>query len=262
MSEGDRSRWCDPTGPFRADQIHDGDRYELSNGHAVHCMTTGGRHSRSNFVGSSVLGTDPAVTDVGIDTGIAFNEEKNLRAPDIVVGVDLDESGWIREVPPLVVEYAGVGQDRKELERKISELLEFGTRIIWVVHLVGPLRVDVHEPGVAMRTVPGDGVLTAPGILQNPVPVRALVDRRAAFAATLRNLLEREGYGSVEAIREEGQEQQLVAVRARVVAQIRQRGWELAPNLAQRIAACGDLSVLLDWLTAAVTADSAEAALR
>ncbi len=278
MSEGDPTRWSDPVGPFRADQIHDGDRYELSNGHAIHCMTTGGRHSRASLVGGNVLDSDPAVTGAGADTGIAFNDDKNLRAPDLVVNVDLDVPGWIREAPPLAVEYVSVGQDRDELARKITELLEFGTRMIWVVHLVGPLRVDVHEPNLPVRTVPGDGVLTAPGILQNPVPVRALVDREAAHEATLRNLLARHGYASLDAVREDarekgreqglaqgleqGREQALITARARLHAQLLARGWTLAPSLTDRIAACSDVGRLLDWLTAAVVADSAEAALR
>lgn len=232
MSNDDRSHWIDPVGPFRADQIHDGDRYELSNGHAIHCMPHGACHSRAILVGGAFLRSDPAVTSVGADTGIAFNNDKNLRAPDLVVNVDLDVDGWIREAPPLAVEYVSVGQDMDELARKIAELLEFGTRMIWVVHLVGPLRVDVHEPNLPMRTVPGDGVLTSPGILQNPVPVRALVDREAAHEAALRNLLGRHGHTGSDAVREDareegreqGREQALITARARLHAQILARG--------------------------------------
>lgn len=262
MSDSNPTRWSDPVGPFRADQIRDGDHYELSDGHAIHCMTAGGRHARAGVLGGSVLDSDPAVHSTGVDAGLAFNEDRNLRAPDLVVNVDLEGAGWVREAPPLAVEYAGVGQDRGDLARKIAELLEFGTRVIWVVHLVGPLRVDVHEPGVAVRTVGGDGLLSAPGILQNPVPVRALVDREAAHEATLRNLLARQGYGSLDAVREEGREEQLAVVRTRLLAQIEARGWTPAPGLVDRIAGCGEMGRLLGWLTAAVTADSAEAALR
>lgn len=262
MSEGDSSRWSDPVGPFRADQIHDGDRYELSNGHAIHCMTTGGRHSHATLAGGRALGSDPAVTAVGADTGIAFNDDKNLRAPDLVVNVDLSAHGWIREAPPLAVEYVSVGQDMGELARKIAELLEFGVRVIWVVYLVGPLRVEVHERGLPVRTVPGDGVLTAPGILQNPVPVQALVDDAASHAAALRNMLTREGYASIDEIRREGREEQLAVVREQLRAQIRARGWTLSPTLSERVAGCAEMTVLLRWLTAAVVADDVEVALR
>jgi hypothetical protein len=53
---------------------------------------------------------------------------------------------------------------------------------------------------------PGDE-LHAPGILQNPVPVEALFDRNAAHEATLRNLLQRKGYDSLDALREEGRKE-------------------------------------------------------
>jgi hypothetical protein len=55
--------------------------------------------------------------------------------------------------------------------------------------------------------------LTAPGILQNPVPVDALYDRQAAHAVTLRNLLQRQGYRDLDEVRGEGrQEGQLQAL--------------------------------------------------
>ena len=170
--------WSDPVGPFRADQIHEGSHYELSQGHAIHCMTAGGRHGSAHIAGGAVIDTDPGLKQqAGIDVGIAWNEGKNLRAPDIVAGMDLRAPGWAKEAPPLAVEYADAGQDEGELREKIAELLAFGTRMIWVVRLTGPLRVEVHEPGVAVRVVDGDGELHARGILQNPVPVRALIDR-------------------------------------------------------------------------------------
>lgn len=92
------------------------------------------------------------------------------------VGLDLDMPGWSGKAPPLAIEYAGAGQDEDELARKIGELHGLGTRAIWVVRLTGPLRVEIHEPGVAVRLVDADGTLTAPGILANEVPVRALID--------------------------------------------------------------------------------------
>jgi hypothetical protein len=266
MSEGDPTPWSDPIGPFRADQIHDGDRYELCNGHAIHCMTAGNRHSAANAVGVSVLASDPAVKNAGADAGIAFNDDKNLRAPDIALNIDPDNPGWSREAPPLAVEYASVGQDWAELKRKVAELLEFGTRYIWVVHLVGPLRVDIHEPGRPVRTVPGDATLTAPGVLHNPVPVRALVDPGSAREVIFNNLLNRQGYANLDAIRDEARDEArdelLNVARERLRTQLAARGWSLAPDLQDRVAACADIDVLMQWLLATATAESAEAALR
>ena len=56
-------------GPFRADQLKSGDPYELSNGHPIECLPSGGRHSKANLTGGLVLGTDPDVESAGFDTG-------------------------------------------------------------------------------------------------------------------------------------------------------------------------------------------------
>jgi hypothetical protein len=75
---------------------------------------------------------------------------------------------------------------------------------VWVVRLAGPRRIEVHKPGKAVRTaLPGD-TLEAPGLLKNPVPVDALYDREAAHRHTLRNLLQREGYEDLDAMKREG----------------------------------------------------------
>jgi hypothetical protein len=190
-------------GPFRVDQIREGSPYELSNGHPVLCLPTGRRGGRSNLIGGEVLETDPAVKSAGVDVGFS-PDASHLRAPDVSVGDFANEPGWAPGAPPLAVEYADTGQDEKELQQKIAELLGAGSKFVWVVRLVGPRRVEIHESGGRMRLAkPGDELL-APGILQNPVPVLALYDREAAHEATLRNLLQRRGYESLAAVRTEG----------------------------------------------------------
>ncbi len=92
------------------------------------------------------------------------------------------------EAPPLAVEYAGPGQDERELRGKIAELLAAGTGQAWVVRLMGPQRVEVDRPEGSMEVYPASDVLEVPGILRNPVPVRVLFDREAAHEVVLRNL--------------------------------------------------------------------------
>lgn len=247
-------------GPFRADQIHDGDHYELSEGHAIHCMTAGGHHSNAHSAGHLVVATaavDPRQT--GIDAGLAWNNGKNLRAPDLSVGLDLERPGWATTAPPLAIEYAGTGQNEDELTSKIAELLEFGTRMIWVVRLTGPLRVEIHEPGVPPRIVDADGTLTAPGILERDVPVRALIDPEMAVETALHNILAKKGYRSLEAVREEGR---LDQARTILRIQLAARGWTLPAPLDARITACTDLPTLMRWLTQVAVATDVEAALR
>lgn len=241
-------------GPFRADQIRSGDPYELSNGHAIHCMTTGGRGSRANLLGGSVLGSDPAVEEAGIDTGYSPSSD-TLRAPDVAVGNVPNEPGWVEGAPPLAVEYADTGQDEKELAAKVAELLAAGTRIVWIVRLAGPRRVEVHESGKPVRVVGPGEELSAPGILKNPVPANALYDREAAHAVTFRNLLERQGYRDLDEIRAEGRDEgQLLALRESILAVLSARGLPVDDATRAALDAIGDPEVLRRHLTQAATA--------
>ena len=241
-------------GPFRADQIRPGDPYELSNGHAVHCMGTGGRGSRANLLGASVLESDPAVEEAGVDTGYTPSLD-TLRAPDVAVGNVPDAPGWVEGAPPLAVEYADTGQDEKELATKISQLFAAGTKLVWVVRLVGPRRVEVHEPDVEMRLVHPGEELVAPEMLRNPVPVEALYDRRAAHEVTLRNLLQRQGYRDLEEVRDKGREEgREETLRAAVRDVLSARGLEVDDSTRATLDACQDSKLLQLWLTRAATA--------
>ncbi|MCG8421623.1 MAG: Uma2 family endonuclease [Proteobacteria bacterium] len=261
-------------GPMRADQVHDGDPIELSNGYPIRCMTAGRRHAGAHIEGAKALATDPAVEDnAGIDAGVVWNDGKNLRAPDIVVGGIERKPGWMDRAPPLAVEYADTGQNESSLRDKISELLEAGTRTIWVVRLKGELRVEVHESGKPMLIVGQDETLEAPGILKNPVPVRALVDPAESNRAALRNLLQRLGYDSLEQIqhdsekrgkrlgKQEGKrlgrrEGNVAGRRSALFTLLSARGLDIDAATRKRIEACTDIDVLDRWIARAATAHS------
>jgi hypothetical protein len=198
------------------------------------------------------------VISAGVDVGYSAGP-RDLRAPDVVVGDFPNEPGWTSVAPPLAVEYADTGQDEAELKEKIQELLAAGTKHIWVVRLTGPRRVEVHEPGKTMRIAHPGADLLAPGILQNPVAVLALFDRDAAHEATLRNLLQRRGYNSLDAVRDEGQLTHARAALRRVLAR---RGLTLTTAETARIEDCADLATLDRWLDEAVVAPSAADALQ
>lgn len=236
-------------GPFRADQLHSGDPYELSNGHPVHCLPTGSRGGRSTSVGDGVLASDPAVQEVGVDVGFSPSPEI-LRAPDLSVGAMPDQPGWVQGAPPLAVEYADTGQDEAELQAKIQELLAAGTRFIWVVRLNGPRRVEVHQPGVQMRVANAGEQLEAPGILANPVPVEALWDREASRQVIFRNLLQRQGYASLDEVRAEGE---LQGLRRAVVAILLGRGVVVGDDLRAALDQCSDSPTLEAVLGRAAT---------
>ncbi len=244
-------------GPFRADQLRSGDPYELSHGHAIRCLPTGGRGSKASRVGGEVLASDPLVEDVGFDTGYAPTPD-TLRAPDLSVGHIPDEPGWVKGVPRLAVEYADTGQDEAELAAKTDDLLAAGTELIWVVRLTGPRRVEVYEAGKPMKLVRAGEVLEAPGILANSVPVEALYDQQVGREITLRNLLQREGYESLDAVRAEGE---LEALKDSVLSILAAR--HLSPNTEQsaQVKQCTDREQLRRWQKQAVTAATVAEAL-
>jgi hypothetical protein len=113
------------------------------------------------------------------------------------------------------------GNHEAELQTKIQELFAAGTRFVWVVRLTGPRRVEVHQPRQRMRIANPGEQLEAPGILANPVPVEALYDREAARRVIFHNLLQRQGYASLDDVRAEGEAQGL---RKAVVAVFAARG--------------------------------------
>jgi hypothetical protein len=191
-------------GPFRADQLKSKDPYELSNGHAIYCSPTGGDGALAIVRGAHLIDSDPlAAAKTGVDAGFT-PEPGTLRAPDISVGHVPDRPGWAPGAPMLAIEYAGTGQDEPSLSQKIDDLLSHGTQWVWVVRLVGPHRVEIHEPKKPVRIVGIDGVLEAPGALQNSIAVRALFDYRAMRETALRNMLSDYGVRSLEQLREEG----------------------------------------------------------
>lgn len=248
-------------GPFRADQLRDGDPYELSDGHAIFCAPAGHRHGEQQNAGASSLASDPAVLGhVGIDVGIAFNGGKNLRAPDLIVtDKSPAEPGWLHAVPPLAVEYADVGQDEAELTAKISELLALGVRYLWVVRLTGPLRVEVHVRGEPVRIVGADDTLSAPGVLQNPLPVRALVDPTTSREVTLRNLLQSHGYSSIAEIQAGSHAEGKAEGKAEnILTLLELRGIAISPAAATTIRTCRDLERLDLWLRRVLTAPSVD----
>src|SRR5262245_37813302 len=252
MSRGPQAAVLDDApGPFRAVDVAPGSRYELYDGHPVYCAPTGGDRASRIVVGAEVLDTDPAVEEAGVDPGYTTGTKK-LHAPDVAVGNVPDQPGWIAGVPPLAVEYAGSGQDESKLQEKIAILLQAGTRWVWVVRLLGPRRVEVHTRGEAVRTFGQGEELRAPGVLQNPVKVEELIDRRAAHAATLRNLLQRQGYADLEAVREEGREEGRGTAVLTVLAA---RGIAVPDEVRGRSLGCRDGAQVDAWRGRAARAD-------
>jgi Uma2 family endonuclease len=252
--------------PRTADQITAGDNLELSDGEPIQCMPTAGRGGSAQAFGAIATLNDPMVESGGVEVGFSPKPEM-LRAPDVAIGGVTGSATWEKGVPSLAIEYADLGQDEADLKRKIAELLREGTKLVWVVRLVGPLRVEVHEPGQPVRiAMPGDE-LEAPGILANAVPVAALFDKDEARRADLNNLLQRFGYGSVEKIRAEGEAKGKAEGEAKgkaegraeaVLRVLQARGLTATAEQRERILGCADAAALDRWIDRAVSCSSIE----
>jgi hypothetical protein len=101
-----------------------------------------------------------------------------------------------------------------------------------------------------MRIVNPGEVLEAPGILANPVPVEALYDREAAHQVILRNLLQRQGYNSLDEVRSQELQEAVLEV---LIA----RGLEVSDELRAALAETSDTAALRSALRRAATVASA-----
>jgi Uma2 family endonuclease len=247
-------------GPFRADGLEPDGYYEISRGHPVQLSPAGTRHGNANVTGALPLATDPMVVELGVDVGHELAED-TVRAPDVSVGgVPADKGGWAKGAPPLAVEYADEGTKEADLQTKIEEYFGAGSKFVWVVRLVGLRRVEVYSSPGAVVTYTGDELIEAPGILQEKLPAAALWDRRVALDVSMRNLLIRAGYKTIDQVREEGREQgieqgiergQLALIVAGLEAKL---GRALIDGERERVTAelrAGRALVLLDWLSLA-----------
>ena len=243
-------------GPFLVSQLREGDPYELSEGHPIECLPSGPRGGASTVRGGAVLDTDPGARMTGTDIGFELGPG-TMRAPDVAVGTFEDDTkGFAKAVPALAVEYADSGQDEGDLLVKIDQLFAAGTRWVWVVRLMGQKHVQVFEPGQTARRVDAGGLLHAPGVLTNAVLAESLWDRAAAHEATLRNLLQRKGYASLDDVRDEGRDEGL---RAALFAVMAARGLVMDGTRAAKVQATRDPALLARWVErAALALDVAE----
>lgn len=230
-----------PPGGYTADDMIPGTPFELSEGRLIECAPPGRRHQDSVAATSKVLELDPSAEHVVFDVGFKLGP-RTMRAPDVSVGGSLatepNQEGYVAGAPLLAVEHADRGQDKEDLKVKIRELLQFGTKYVWVVHLHGVQRVEVYERDQPRRTFNMDDTITAPGVLQNPVPVRALFDRKYAEQLVLESGMRR---GKASLL--------LTLLDAKKIA--------LTAEQRNRILHCQDDMQLDRWATAILTAKTA-----
>lgn len=242
----------EPPGPFKAAHIRPGDPYEISNGHAIRVMPGGERHGTGSGLGFGVIDSDPAVAGAGVDVGFSPRPDL-LRAPDVAVTPGTDAEGFLGAFPPLAIEYAGKYQRESDLQEKIADMLGAGTRHLWVVRIGRERCVEVYEPGLPMWVARAGDVLSAPGVLENPVPAEALWDRDAAHEHTLRNLMQRKGYADLDAAlaRAEARGEargEALGLASALLTVLEARGIALTPPQREAVRVTEDPATLQRWL--------------
>jgi Uma2 family endonuclease len=157
-------------------------KYELDDGRLVIMPPPGDDHS---VVGGRIFGAllsqgewrghGQARTEVGL---VLRLDPDRLVGPDAAfvsnasLPVRKTPEGYLETVPELIVEVRSKNDTVAELERKASEYVAAGAKLVWVVD---PLRqvVVAFRPGQEKQTYGPEDVLTADGIIPEfRLPVR------------------------------------------------------------------------------------------
>lgn len=175
--------------PVTADELlrmpDDGFRYELVAGELRRMTPAGGRHGRIAMKVGISLGHYVEQNQLGAvyaaETGfrLASNPD-TVRAPDLAfvdqarAAAMSDPEGYLPGAPDLAVEVVSPGDTYAEVEEKVLEWLDAGTRMVIVVN---PRRgaVTVYRSRDEIRVLSGDDVLDGGDVVPGwSVPVGRL----------------------------------------------------------------------------------------
>lgn len=144
----------------------DGHRYEIVNGELVDMGNSGALHG---YVCSLLLAALmnyilPKKLGVILDSSTAFKmKNDNKRSPDIAFfakerlqGMEELPSGFLEGAPDLAVEVLSPGNTVEEIDEKIAEYFENGSRLVWVIspnqHYVLVYR-SAQEPDRLLKSI-------------------------------------------------------------------------------------------------------------
>jgi len=151
----------------RMPELPTGERYELAEGELIVMPPPGAFHGRfasrldsrlRPFVEAHVLG------EVFVETGYLLRRDPDtVRAPDVsfvsaarIPAGGLQEEGFFPGSPDLAVEIVSPGDLDAEVEGKVDDYLEYGTRLVWVVRPKQRTVTVYHPDGTARRLGLGD----------------------------------------------------------------------------------------------------------
>lgn len=122
----------------------DGHRYEIVGGELVDMGNSGALHGYVCSTLMIVLGGYVRLQNLGamFDSSTAFKMiNGNKRAPDIsffakerLQGITVLPTGFLDGAPDLVVEVLSPGNTVEEMDEKVEEYFENGTRLLWMIN--------------------------------------------------------------------------------------------------------------------------------
>jgi Uma2 family endonuclease len=121
----------------------DGHHYEIVNGELIDMGNSGALHGYVCSTLMILLGGYIRIQNLGamLDSSTAFKMKNgNKRSPDIsffakerLQGMTELPSGFLEGAPDLAVEVLSPGNTVEEIDEKITEYFENGTRLVWVI---------------------------------------------------------------------------------------------------------------------------------
>jgi Uma2 family endonuclease len=147
--------------------------YELDNGRLVIVSPPGRKHGSvqtrvATFLGlAEEAGLGEAFTEIGIV--LWRDPDRLVGADNAFVGRDRcpvreTREGYLETIPDLVVEIRSKDDTLSELNRKATDYLKAGVRVVWLIDpIVG--NAIVYRPDQSPQTVAADGVLAERDIL-------------------------------------------------------------------------------------------------
>ena len=158
-------------------------RYELSKGRLVREPRPGARHGRVAFELASVLREFVRAHDLGsveMETGFQLSEDPVIvRGPDVAfiargrLPAEVP-TGWWPFAPDLAIEVISPSNTASEIETKVLEYLDAGTRMVWVIDPES--RTARIYAGNEARIVREDEDLYAGDVVRNfSVPLRSIL---------------------------------------------------------------------------------------
>lgn len=178
------------TRPVTADELlrmpDDGFRYELIRGELKQMTPAGGRHGRVAMNVALSLGNHVRAHDIGTvyaaETGFRLAADPDtVRAPDVAfvrkerADALAETEGFLPGAPDLAVEVISPGDTYTEVEGKVLEWLDAGTRLVLVVD---PRKrtATVYRSRSEIRVLGGDGVVDGADVVPGwRAPVKELL---------------------------------------------------------------------------------------